>query len=238
MPASTPFPDVNPTIIECKRCPRLIRYCQGVAATKRKSYQNEEYWGKPVPSFGDPNPQFLIVGLAPAAHGANRTGRMFTGDRSGQWLYRALHRSGFANQSTFETISDGLTLDRTRITAAAHCAPPGNKPTPKELENCSTYLSQELRTFMGPSGKLKAVLILGKIALDQTWPLLIQESGDQTSKKPKFAHGAEIQINSQKEPLLIVMSYHPSQQNTFTKRLTEPMFDTVFSRVRSYMNRR
>lgn len=220
-------------ITRCTLCPRLIRHCKEVAKTKRKAYENQNYWGKPVPSFGDDNPKLLIVGLAPAAHGANRTGRMFTGDRSGDWLYRALHKAGFANQPHSEHAKDGLKLFQTRITAAAHCAPPDNKPLPSELENCSRYLKAELSDALGYDGNLQAILVLGKIALDQLWPLLPRP--DQL-KKPVFGHGHQLKIPLPDRTLLLMLSYHPSQQNTFTKRLTEPMFDQVFTQLKLWID--
>lgn len=210
-------------IVKCEKCPRLRKHCLEIAQTKRKSFKDQSYWGKPVPNFGDPQARFLIVGLAPAAHGANRTGRMFTGDRSGQWLYRALHRAGFANQPSFENADDGLMLSDCLITAVAHCAPPDNKPTPQEIDNCQNFLERTLQLH-----KPQVILALGAIAWDAT----LEEVKKWTAwegKKPRFGHGAEVKLAN---GTILMGSYHPSQQNTFTGRLTEEMFDTVFSQVR------
>ena len=214
-------------IEDCVRCPRLIKHCRTVAREKKKSYKDETYWGKPNPNFGDPKARFLIVGLAPAAHGANRTGRMFTGDRSGQWLYRALHRAGFANQDSFERADDGLQLKDCVITAVAHCAPPDNKPEPKEIENCSGYLQ---RTF--DLHRPKVILALGGIA----WTAVFNELKRRElwhGARPKFSHGAEVKLPG--IDAILLGSYHPSQQNTFTGRLTEAMFDSVFKRAQKLL---
>lgn len=202
---------LNEVIVHCERCPRLRAWCRQVAETKRASFQDEEYWGRPVPNFGDPSATGLIVGLAPAAHGANRTGRMFTGDRSGDWLYRALHRAGLANQPHSTAANDGLELRSVLITATAHCAPPDNKPTPEELQACQPFLSATLA--LRP---WRAIWCLGGIA----WKAVHAELGHRPI--PKFAHGAQNGI--------LIASYHPSQQNTFTGRLTEPMLDEVAQR--------
>lgn len=212
---------IQKRIIACELCPRLRAHCLKVAKEKRAAFLQETYWGKPIPSWGDPEGRLLIIGLAPAAHGANRTGRMFTGDRSGDWLYRAMHKAGFANQPTSTHAQDGLTLYDAWITASAHCAPPDNKPLPAELKNCETYLLDELKTMK----QAKVYLVLGGIALNALWPLV--SSGE---KKPKFGHGAELKLRN---GVTLLMSYHPSQQNTFTGRLTEPMFDAIFSRSRA-----
>ncbi len=216
----------NERIVQCKRCLRLTSYCKKIAKTKRKSFQSENYWGKPVPSFGPITAQFLIVGLAPAAHGANRTGRMFTGDRSGLWLYRALHKAGFANQPTSSSLDDGLKLINTRITAVNHCAPPDNKPSPEEIKNCSSYLKKELETMKN----IKCILVLGKIAFDQTLKTLHEMGINPVSGKHKFQHLCDVLLSNKTH---LIGSYHPSQQNTFTGRLTEPMFDQVFERALS-----
>jgi len=225
------FKKLEADIIACERCPRLRRYCEKIAREKRRAFMNETYWGKPVPDFGDPKARLLIVGLAPAAHGANRTGRMFTGDQSGVWLYRALHRAGFANQAQCDRADDGLKLIDARITATAHCAPPDNKPTPKEIENCSVFLKRNLAL-----SRPLVYLALGSIA----WRALVLEFKNEgliTGPMPKFAHGAEVLLPaSGKSPeRLLLGSYHPSQQNTFTKRLTEPMFDAIFERARKFI---
>jgi len=196
-----------------------------MARIKRKSYAGDVYWGKPVSGFGDPRARLWILGLAPAAHGANRTGRIFTGDRSGDWLYRALYKADFANQPTSLTAEDGLELRDTWVSCVVRCAPPDNKPLPTEVRRCSTLLKREIALL----GKVRVVVALGRIALDGIWPYL-NESG----KKPAFAHAASHRLNDGR---LLVMSYHPSQQNTFTGRLTEPMFDRVFSAARTELAR-
>lgn len=215
---------IHRDIIACSACPRLRKYCQSMAKIKRRAYADETYWGKPITGFGDPDARLVIVGLAPAAHGANRTGRIFTGDRSGQWLYRALHRSGFANQPTYEHAGDGLKLTNAYITCVVKCAPPDNKPSPAELKRCRIHLEAEIAEMMNA----KVWLVLGQIALNGLWPHL-KGRYSITSAKPKFSHAGEFALPNGD---LLLMSYHPSQQNTFTGRLTEPMFDRVFSRAR------
>ncbi|MFK7778778.1 MAG: uracil-DNA glycosylase [Gimesia sp.] len=216
--------ELNQLIVECRKCERLLTHCQKIAEEKRKSFQDWEYWGKPVPNFGDSDAKLLIVGLAPAAHGANRTGRMFTGDRSGEWLYRALYKAGFANQPNAESCSDGLELLNCAITAACHCAPPANKPSREEIENCHVWLEQTVEYL-----PVKVFLALGQIG----WKAVIdfkKRQGEFTGKRPQFSHGATFQFPNGH---WLVGSYHPSQQNTFTGRLTEPMFDSVFELVKS-----
>lgn len=215
----TALEKIQQEIVACQRCPRLLAHCQKIAIEKRAAYAEETYWGLPVPSWGDPNAGLVIVGLAPAAHGANRTGRMFTGDRSGEWLYRALHKAGFANQPEATSARDGLKLRGAWISATAHCAPPDNKPTPEEIGNCAGYLVRELEALRSA----KVYLALGQIALAALWPKI---GGGK--KRPDFGHGRETKLG---EGRTLLLSYHPSQQNTFTKRLTEPMFDRVFSRA-------
>lgn len=194
-------------IVDGRRCPRLVEWREQVAREKRASFREEVYWGRPVPNFGDPSADRLIVGLAPAAHGANRTGRMFTGDRSGDWLYRALHEAGVASQAEAVSASDGLVLYGAMITAVCHCAPPDNKPLPSEIENCRSYLVELLE-----SRSWKAILCLGGLSWQQTFARL-------GGKAPKFGHGVVSAVGSTR----LVASYHPSQQNTFTGRLTAPM---------------
>lgn len=205
---------LNRRIVSCQKCPRLRSWCLEVAASKRKSFAEDVYWGLPVPNFGDPDARGLIIGLAPAAHGANRTGRMFTGDRSGEWLYRALHKAGLANQPVSDGTKDGLRLKNVLITAVAHCAPPDNKPTRQEVENCRPFLSEVIG-----SKNWATTLCLGALAWTEAHRLL-------NCSPPKFAHGAMSYISGR----TIIASYHPSQQNTFTGRLTEEMFDDVISR--------
>lgn len=211
-------------VVGCRACPRLVAWREAVAAEKVKRFADETYWGRPVPSFGDPAARLLVVGLAPAAHGANRTGRMFTGDRSGEWLYRALHRAGFANQSASDNRGDGLRLRNCWITAACHCAPPANKVLPAELAACQPYLVEELHALTN----LRAVVALGKIAWDATGRALVAAGRIDERPRTPFAHGVEVHVAA---GLTLLGSYHPSQQNTFTGRLTEPMLDAVFSRA-------
>ena len=212
----------------CRRCPRLVEWREEVAREKRAAFSHEEYWGRPVPSFGDPEPRILVVGLAPAAHGANRTGRMFTGDRSGDWLYRALHRAGLANQPGSHHRGDGLRLDRVWITAGVRCAPPGNRPTPVERDTCRSFLEEELDLLL-PG--LRVIVALGAFG----WDTLLRGLRGRVeipAPKPRFGHGREVGIEREGgEPLLLLGSYHPSQQNTFTGTLTEPMFDAIWGRA-------
>lgn len=211
-------------VVECERCPRLRGYCEAVAREKKKAYRDQPYWGRPIPNFGDPKARFVIVGLAPAAHGANRTSRMFTGDRSGQWVYRALHRAGFANQPSFESADDGLKLSNCVISAVVHCAPPDNKPLPDEIEHCREYLIRTMALH-----RPEMILAFGSIA----WTALFNElkrQGAWTAARPSFGHGVEIKLDDGR---ICIASYHPSQQNTFTGRLTEIMFDAVFSRIKT-----
>ncbi|MFT3785759.1 MAG: uracil-DNA glycosylase [Tepidisphaeraceae bacterium] len=213
-------------VVACERCPRLRAWCEQVAREKRAAYASETYWGRPVPGFGDPNARLWIVGLAPAAHGANRTGRIFTGDRSGDFLYASLHRLGYANQPTSVHRTDGLMLTDCYISATARCAPPDNKPTPGEVKNCSEYLDAELELLK----QTRVMLALGGIAWDACIDLL-KRRGRFTAReaKPKFAHGEELKID---ERLTLLASYHVSQQNTFTGRLTPAMFDAVIARAK------
>jgi uracil-DNA glycosylase family 4 len=196
-----------------------------VAVEKRAAFREETYWGKPVPAFGDPNARVLIVGLAPAAHGANRTGRMFTGDRSGDWLYRALHRAGFANQPESIGRDDGLRLDDVLITAAVRCAPPANKPTTEERDRCAPWLHAELDMSTG----VRVMVVLGNFGYVQTLRVLAERGLQVPRPRVRFGHGVEVPIDG--GPTLLC-SYHPSQQNTFTGKLTEEMFDAIWSRAR------
>ncbi len=221
---------LNERIIHCRRCPRLVKYCQGVAREKKREFRDEEYWGRPVPSLGGADARLLIIGLAPAAHGGNRTGRVFTGDSSGRWLFRALHKAGFASQPTWQRRNDGLELIDCYITAVIHCAPPGNKPLPGEIEHCRGYLTEELRRLT----RLRAVLALGKIAFDNYLKSLKTAGVTLPKPLPKFSHDSA-HVLGRDLPVLLA-SYHPSRQNTNTGKLTEPMFDAVFGRARKLLD--
>lgn len=210
----------------CHKCERLRNYCQEVARTKRKAYLKDDYWGKPVAGFGDAKARVWIVGLAPAAHGANRTGRIFTGDRSGEWLYRALHKAGFANQAMSTHIEDGLQLRDAYISCIVRCAPPDNKPLPEEKENCLPFLREELGAL---HAQLRVVVLLGAYAYEAFWKVL-GEAYKGLPPRPKFGHGVEVPLPE--IGLTLLLSYHPSQQNTFTGKLTERMFDEVFNRAK------
>ena len=214
----------NKQIIACRKCPRLVEWREEVAQVKRKAYINEEYWGKPVPGFGDPQARVLVVGLAPGAHGSNRTGRQFTGDASGSFLYPALHKAGFANQPTSESRSDGLILKDMYITASGRCAPPDNKPTPEELNNCQPYLERELE-IINP----KVIVCLGRIAFER-----ILKIHSEKISVYIFAHGASYQLANGK---WLLCSYHPSQQNTSTKKLTPKMFDEIWEKAKNLADR-
>jgi uracil-DNA glycosylase family 4 len=215
---------LNARIVACTACPRLRQWCEDVGREKRKAYAEWDYWTRPIPNFGDPRARLLIVGLAPAAHGANRTGRMFTGDRSGDWLYRALHKAGFASQPTATRMDDGLELRDCAIAATCHCAPPDNKPTPQEVANCRTWLTETIDLVPA-----RVYLALGQIAW-QSMCLQLKQRRWLSGKQPKFGHGASVPLA---EGRWLLGSYHPSQQNTFTGKLTEPMFDAVFSTAKS-----
>ena len=216
-------------IVTCKLCPRLVRWRRETTHTKTKRFEQQTYWGKPVPGFGDPRARLLLVGLAPAAHGGNRTGRMFTGDRSGDWLYRALHKFGFANQGLSESANDGLELSDCYVTAACRCAPPQNKLLPEELQKCRPFLIQELNLL----SRVQVVIGLGKVGFDAAERCLRELASTKTSK-PRFAHGAEYRLTS---TMTLLASFHPSQQNTFTGKLSEPMFDSVFLRARTILEK-
>jgi uracil-DNA glycosylase len=216
-------------IVDCRKCPRLCEYCAGVARVKRRAYLDWEYWGKPVPGFGDPNAELLVVGLAPGAHGANRTGRLFTGDRSGDFLFRAMWETGFASQPESTRCDDGLTLRNAFITAVARCAPPDNKPTRQEFANCRPYFETELTLLT----KIRVVVALGKIAFDAYLATLRDRGEIRSTAAYRFAHGAEHRTGSG-APLLIA-SYHPSQQNTSTGRLTAAMLRSVFEQASRHL---
>ena len=218
---------LNSQIIQCTSCPRLRLYCQGIARKRKPKFAQFDYWGKPVPGFGGIEAQLWILGLAPGAHGANRTGRMFTGDSSGDWLYSALHRHGFSNQPHSNHPMDGLKLNNTFISAAARCAPPDNKPTPEELKNCSKYLLKEFELLK----RKKLFLVLGKIAFDSLFKLLKQKGFELPRPLPKFEHGVLYQVDSYQ----ILASYHPSRQNTNTGVLTPQMWDDIFKKAKTIL---
>ncbi len=217
-------------VVACRRCPRLVEYRELVAKTRRRAYRDCEYWGKPVPGFGDPAARLMLIGLAPAAHGGNRTGRVFTGDRSGDFLYRALYRAGFASQPASVSRDDGLELRDAWVSAAVRCAPPLNKPLPAEIANCRPYLESELKLL----SNLRAVVALGRLAFDVSLSILRDQGLIRSRAAFTFAHDAEY-TTAPGLPLLF-SSYHPSQQNTQTGKLTEQMFDRVFARVRRHLN--
>jgi uracil-DNA glycosylase len=223
-------------ITSCRRCPRLVSWRERIAEEKRAAFREEEYWGRPVPAFGDPGARVLVVGLAPAAHGANRTGRMFTGDRSGDWLYGALHRAGFASQPESREIGDGLALRDLLVSAAVRCAPPANKPTPAERDACRPWLEAELDLL----DDVRVIVVLGHFAYAQTLRALSERGMSIPRPRPRFGHGVEVVLNASDAavpPLTMLCSYHPSQQNTFTGTLTEEMFDAVWARARELMER-
>ncbi len=210
---------VKADVVECRACPRLVEWRERVAREKRASFRGEEYWGRPVPGFGDPRARLLVAGLAPAAHGGNRTGRVFTGDRSGDWLFGGLHRAGFANQGVSLHADDGLELRGAYVAAAVRCAPPANKPLPDERNRCLPYLAREYALL----SELRVVVALGKFAMDALCEMLA------VRPRPRFGHGAETMLPDGR---LLLCSFHPSQQNTFTGKLTVPMFDAIWSRAR------
>jgi uracil-DNA glycosylase len=260
--AASALAQLNQEVVRCRECPRLVAWREKVAREKRAAFADEDYWGRPVPSFGDPTARILVVGLAPAAHGANRTGRMFTGDRSGEWLYRALHRAGFASRPDSVARDDGLTLADCWITAGVRCAPPGNRPTPAERKACRPFLERELEILLP---RLRCIVALGGFAFDHTLRLLRDRGLPVPSPKPRFGHGVEVPVpvpmdvparlnrdagrmsrnpdavlasspTPQREPISrpvhLLASYHPSQQNTFTGTLTEGAFDAIWTRAR------
>ena len=214
-------------LVRCRRCPRLVAWREKVAREKRAAFRDWEYWGRPVPGFGDPDAWLLIIGLAPAAHGANRTGRMFTGDRSGDFLYAALDRAGLANQATAVSRDDGLQLNGAYITAGVRCAPPANKPSTEERENCREYLEAELDILSA----VKVIVALGGFAFSHILRIMRQRGADIPKPVPRFGHGTVVSLGG---GLSLIGSYHPSQQNTFTGRLTPQMLDEIFERAALY----
>jgi uracil-DNA glycosylase family 4 len=220
---------LNERVISCRRCPRLVEWREQTAREKRAAYRDETYWGRPVTGFGDPNARLLVCGLAPAAHGGNRTGRIFTGDRSGDWLFAALHRAGFANQPTSTHRNDGLRLTNCYVTACVRCSPPDNWPTPRERDNCLPYLVEELDLL----GRVRVIVCLGSFAWEGVCRALAAR-GFAIKPRPRFSHGAEAKVG----PYTLIGSYHPSQQNTFTGRLTTEMFDAIFKRARTLVQGR
>jgi uracil-DNA glycosylase family 4 len=233
MPALHDLPSLNDTIIACRLCPRLVEWREQVARTKRKAYATDDYWGRPVPGFGDPNARVMAVGLAPGAHGSNRTGRQFTGDASGNFLFPALFRAGFANRPESSSRDDGLELRDLYITAAARCAPPGNKPLPGELNNCQPYLERELELI-----RPEVIVALGRIAFERILHIYRRQSSSFD-----FSHGAAYELDEEEQaseagqrPMpstrWLLASYHPSQQNTLTGRLTVEMFDAIWEKAK------
>ena len=219
----TPLARLERDVVDCRACPRLVEWREQVAVEKRAAYRDETYWGRPIPGFGDPSARIIVLGLAPAAHGANRTGRVFTGDRSGDWLFRAMHRAGLANQAESVARGDGLVLTDAWVTAAVKCAPPANKPLPVERDACASFVEREFAAL----NRVRVVVCLGQFG----YQAACRHFG--VRPRPKFGHGVEVSV--EQGPTLIC-SFHPSQQNTFTKRLTEPMLDAVFTRAVALAN--
>jgi uracil-DNA glycosylase len=228
--SATALTELNEKIVACRKCPRLVEYREQVAREKRRAFQGWDYWGKPVPGFGDPRARLLILGLAPAAHGGNRTGRVFTGDRSGDFLYEELYRAGFANQATSTGRDDGLELTDAYVAAAVRCAPPGNKPLRSELANCRPYFERELEIL-----KPRAILALGRIGVMCYLGVLKRQGRIRTFAPYRFAHGASYAFGPDLPRLFA--SYHPSQQNTFTGKLTQSMLTGVLRKIRRFLER-
>jgi len=225
VPRPAAFRALDRDIVDCRACPRLVAWREEVAREKRASFRDDEYWGRPVPGFGDPRARMLIAGLAPAAHGANRTGRVFTGDRSGDFLYASLFRTGFANQAMSISADDGLELRDAYVSAAVRCAPPANQPTPEERDRCLPFLQRELDLLTA----VKVIVVLGGFAYAAIARVLAAAGSPLPVPRPKFGHGVEVITDR----AVVLGCYHPSQQNTFTGRLTEPMLDDVFLRARA-----
>lgn len=225
----TALPDIERRVVRCRRCSSLRAYCERVAREKKRAHAADSYWGKPVPAFGDPRARVMLVGLAPGAHGSNRTGRMFTGDASGDFLYPALYRAGFASQPNSRNADDGMRLRDCIITSAARCAPPQNKPTPQELRNCFPFLLEEFDALH----RLKVIIGLGRIGFDAALRMLRARQFSIEPARPAFAHGAEVTAHEGKRTILAIASYHPSRQNTNTGKLTVRMFDAIFARAKA-----
>jgi uracil-DNA glycosylase family 4 len=228
--AAAELRELEARVSVCRACPRLVQWREDVAVGKRKSFADQPYWGRPIPGWGDPQPRILIAGLAPAANGGNRTGRVFTGDRSGDWLFSSLYRVGLANQPTSEHAGDGLHLIGTRMIAAVRCAPPANKPTPEERDNCAPWYNRELELVLPTT---KAIVCLGKFGYDALLTALAALGATIPRPRPKFGHAVEHQIPTPQGEVTVLGCFHPSQQNTFTGKLTEPMLDTVLTRAKT-----
>jgi len=218
---------VEARVSVCRACPRLVEWRERVATEKRAAFRDEPYWGRPIPGWGDPAGRILVLGLAPAAHGGNRTGRIFTGDRSGDWLFAALHRAGLARLATSERSGDGQALTDVRIAAAVRCAPPANAPTPEERDTCSPWLARELSLLPD----LRVAVVLGGFGWTALWPVLAEAGYRLPRPRPAFGHGVEVELSGPRGPLTLLGCYHVSQQNTFTGKLTEPMLDAVLDRA-------
>jgi len=226
------LPELTARQSVCRACPRLVAWREEVAATRRRAFRDERYWGRPIPGWGSGRPRLLIVGLAPAAHGGNRTGRVFTGDRSGDFLFASLYRTGFAVQPASVAAGDGQRLIDARMAAAVRCAPPENKPTPAERDTCAPWLTAELRLV---AADLRVIVVLGGFAWQAIWPVLSSRGFTLPRPRPAFGHGAEVRVTSPQAPdgVLLIGCYHPSQQNTFTGRVTPAMLDVIFTRARA-----
>jgi uracil-DNA glycosylase family 4 len=232
LPAIKSIKLLDQKIVSCTKCPRLVDWREEVAVIKRKSYENEKYWGKPVPGFGPENARIVIVGLAPGAHGANRTGRIFTGDSSGDWLYKALHKNGLATIPTSKSVDDGQMLIDTRITCAVRCAPPDNKPSTEEKIECSGYLVNEFELLMPTA---RSFVALGSFAWSAIMKSLRELNHRIATPTPKFGHGESFTwVGPDGIKRSVIGSYHPSQQNTFTGKLTEPMLNSIFKKAKSF----
>jgi uracil-DNA glycosylase family 4 len=232
---ATSLASVSRAVVRCRACPRLVAWRERVAGEKKREYHGWTYWGKPVPAFGDPNARLVIVGLAPAAHGGNRTGRIFTGDRSGDFLFASLYRCGWAEKPTSVAMGDGQRLLDARMAAAVRCAPPDNKPEPAERDSCAPWLTAELRLV---AADLRVIVCLGGFAWQAIWPVLGRCGFALPRPRPAFGHGAEIRLRNPQAPgeVLLIGCYHPSQQNTFTGRVTSDMLDAIFTRARACAN--